>query len=317
MATPDSGHAIELPCLAIGADAGGTKIAIWWSDGLHTHRHEAASKNLRTSTPAEFAAHVAGLIKQALNGVLLHTGVRICMGAAGAGTPKIAQALRAELSQALSIPEHQIRVVADAHIAIKAGFPGGDGVLVIAGTGSGCYALDPDGRLIRAGGWGPGLEDPGSGNELGRSAVKHLLSKLESGTMDTLSQCIADAMILRHPSVSDVLDAFYRPDYRASTLAPAIMDLFESGDPQAHALVENQCADLASQCQRLILSLEDGFEARVAVAGGLANRESYLRALTRAVQQVVPEADVARLERAPVEGALEWARSEQNSPGLS
>lgn len=312
MATLASEQASIRPCLALGADAGGTKIAIRWSDGAEVHRHDGPSMNLRLSTPPEFAAHLATHIREALNDAPLDAEVRICVGAAGAGTPMVAEALCAELAEALSIPTEQVRVVADAHIALKAGFPQDDGILLIAGTGSGCYALNQDGALIRAGGWGPGLEDPGSGSELGRSAVKHLLSGLEAGTLDALSQCVAQVMGLQRPSISGVLDTYYHSDFHPASLAPAIMDLFESGDSEALALIQRQCAALAVQCHRLVRSLESSVASRIAVAGGLTNRKSYISELAAAVQRVVPDAEVKRLERAPVDGALDWALTERN-----
>lgn len=294
-------------CVAIGADAGGTKIAIAWSDGTNTHSFEAPSMNLRTSTPDAFGEYVADQILLALDGTMFSDDAHLCVGAAGAGTPAIAEACREALARHLSLPLDRVRVVADAQIALEAGFPEGKGILIIAGTGSGCYALGADDALIRAGGWGPGLEDPGSGSELGRSAVKHLLACLESGELDVLSRRVAETMGMQRPSISGVLDTYYRPDYHASSLAPAILDLFEAGDTAAIELIENQCAALARQCQRLMRVISKDAPIPMAVAGGLANRPSYIRALSRAVTAVIPDAHVERLKRPPVEGALSWA----------
>jgi len=311
MDSTHSENAFQRSCVAIGADAGGTKVAFAWSDSEQSFRFEAPSVNLRTSTPSEFAAHVAGQIRIGLANVPLATDVRVCLGAAGAGTIMVAHALQNELAAQLGLPENQVRVVADAHVALRAGFPNGNGILIIAGTGSGCYALNDRDELIRAGGWGPGLEDPGSGNELGRSAVKHLLSCLETGSTDPLSEAVAKVMGLDFPSVGTVLDTFYGADFQASKLAPAILDLNEAGDLEASQLVRRQCAALAGQCLRLIQSLDPDTQIQIAVAGGLSHRDSYMRCLAEAIKAVAPGTNVNRLLQEPVDGALSWALSER------
>jgi N-acetylglucosamine kinase-like BadF-type ATPase len=67
------------------------------------------------------------------------------------------------------LPRARVRVMTDAELAWRAAAGGGDGIVIIAGTGSiawGGFA----GKQARAGGLGPG-QDPGSGDWLGREAV--------------------------------------------------------------------------------------------------------------------------------------------------
>lgn len=300
-------------CLAIGADAGGTKVAIRWTDGDHVSTHEAPSVNLRTSDPVRFARLLVDHITESLGGVSLDPSVQICIGAAGAGTPAIATTCQDEMARLLEIATDQITVTADAHIALRAAFPEGNGILLIAGTGSGCYSLDHDGALIRTGGWGPGLEDPGSGSELGRSAIKHLLACLESKDMDDLSRRVSEKMGLTHPSISSVLDTYYRADFHPSTLAPTILDLFDEGDSSAGAMIEEQCAALAHQCHRLSEARTGRQSHDIVVAGGLSKRPSYMQALSDAVTRLLPDVSVSRLQRQPVEGALSWALEKRAS----
>jgi hypothetical protein len=66
-------------------------------------------------------------------------------------------------------PRANVRVMTDAELAWLGATGGGDGIVIIAGTGSiawgGC-----GGKRARAGGQGPG-HDPGSGDWIGREAV--------------------------------------------------------------------------------------------------------------------------------------------------
>ena len=45
-------------------------------------------------------------------------------------------------------------------------------VLIVSGTGSACYARNPNGKEIKVGGWGHLLGDKGSGYAIGLRALK-------------------------------------------------------------------------------------------------------------------------------------------------
>ena len=295
-------------CLAIGADAGGSKLSVQAGTSEGVQRTEWPSINLRTASIDEVARVLAERIRSSIPAEASRTNAVCCIGAAGAGTDEVASALRAHLAAHLDMEESRVLVTSDAMIAIRAAFDEAPGIIVIAGTGSGCYARSRDGKLVRAGGWGPGLEDPGSGNELGRSAVKELLSDLEGSTLSAFSQSIADHLGLGRPAIPDVLDTFYHPDFSAASLAPVILDRMEEGDPVAEGLVMRQCRTLALQCKRLADSQPDAAR-RIALAGGLTNRDSYLTILTRSIKESLPAAAVGKSVRPPVEGAWSWARS--------
>jgi len=297
----------SLPCIAVGADAGGTKLALAFHDGQKTWYDQQPSVNLRTDTADGFAARLTDTIHASLDKTEMSRDMTVCVGAAGAGTDTVAAACRKALAEALDIPTNQIVVTSDARVALEAAFPAESGILIIAGTGSGCYGLDENGRLLRAGGWGPGLEDPGSGSDLGRAAVKHLLARLESGSADRFSTMIAEALGLDQPTIPRVLDLYYGQGFHPASLAPAILDGFEAGDPAALELIGEQCDALARQCARLISSMDRTPLPRIAVTGGLAARDSYIDALSSALKRHYPSVSAARIGRPPVDGALSWA----------
>lgn len=295
-------------CLAIGADAGGSKLSVQVGTPGRIQQREWPSINIRTASIEEVARVLAERIRSSIPADASGKNAVCCIGAAGAGTEEVASSLRRQLSARLDMDESRILVTSDAMIAIRAAFDEAPGIIVIAGTGSGCYARSPDGMLVRAGGWGPGLEDPGSGNELGRSAVKELLSDLEGTTLSSFTRSVADHLGLGRPSIPAVLDAFYHPGFSPATLAPVILDRLEEGDPVAEGLVKRQCRTLAAQCRRLGDSQPDA-AGRIALAGGLTNRDSYVTVLTRSIQEAIPGASVEKAARPPVEGAWSWAWS--------
>ncbi|MBI5239714.1 MAG: hypothetical protein HY926_04520 [Elusimicrobia bacterium] len=65
-----------------------------------------------------------------------------------------------------------VRALSDVELAHAAAFGGGEGVLVVSGTGSIALARDRRGRRRRAGGWGQLVGDDGSGFWIGRAALR-------------------------------------------------------------------------------------------------------------------------------------------------
>ena len=64
-----------------------------------------------------------------------------------------------------------MRVTTDIEIALTAAFGDGPGIVVVAGTGSVVLGRDPEGRMLRRGGYGWQMGDEGSGYAIGRAAL--------------------------------------------------------------------------------------------------------------------------------------------------
>ena len=293
-------------CRAIGADAGGSKLLIHWTDGERTQITSYPSVNARTAHPEAFAEVLADGIRASLDDGYVDDLTACCVGAAGAGGKEYGARCASRLAELLDLTPSRVSVQSDARIALKAAFPSDDGIIIIAGTGSGCYGLDANGTLLRSGGWGPGLEDPGSGNDIGKSAIKRLLSELESGSLSDLGRAVAGAMSLPRASVQNVLDTFYDPDFRPASLAPLMLQLLESGDAAAVKLIEAQCLALARQASRLP-GMTSQLSTQIALTGGLTGHSGYVDCLRKALLSLLPAYTISVSTRAPVEGAMDWA----------
>src|SRR5205085_11071904 len=110
------------------------------------------------------------------------------VGASGAGDPAQQGALAAAL-EGCGLAT-RLLVTTDAALALDAAFPGGAGIVLIAGTGSIAWARLPDGSPIRAGGLGPVLGDGGSGYAIGLDALRAVARELETGTPASLAPTI-------------------------------------------------------------------------------------------------------------------------------
>ena len=102
----------------------------------------------------------------------------VVVGAAGAlAAPDAAR----ELGEALlrSLPAERVAVTSDAVLAHAGALGGEPGVVLIAGTGVVALAIDADGALRTADGWGPWLGDEGGGAWIGASGLRAALRALD------------------------------------------------------------------------------------------------------------------------------------------
>lgn len=92
------------------------------------------------------------------------------------------------------IPARRYVITSDAHALLYANVsPPQGGVVVIAGTGSGVLASTPNGEVLRVGGWGPLLGDPGSAYRVAEQALRTTLSLWDETSTETpLFQALCD-----------------------------------------------------------------------------------------------------------------------------
>jgi N-acetylmuramic acid 6-phosphate etherase len=102
----------------------------------------------------------------------------VVVGAAGA---LAAPAAARELAEALlrSLPATRAAVTSDAVLAHAGALGGEPGVVLIAGTGVVALAIDAEGALRTADGWGPWLGDEGGGAWIGASGLRAALRALD------------------------------------------------------------------------------------------------------------------------------------------
>jgi len=165
-------------------------------------------------------------------------------------------------------PFEWTRLASDASIAQLGAFGGGDGAIVIVGTGSVGFAR-VQGEVITIGGYGFPVSDEGSGAELGLRAVRRALWARDGRIQHSgLTEQVLDRF---HGSAGEIVDwtSRARPkDY--ATFAPLVMDLAEQGDPIAEQIVQES----ALRLDRLIHALIDRGAEQCCLMGGVAERIS-------------------------------------------
>lgn len=281
--------------LFLGVDGGGTRCRARLCDGSGAVLGEgcAGPANLRLGIEASLAAAIdaagqclaaAGLDERTLSDTIA------CVALAGATEPdELAAARRGKF------PFRHALITSDAHAACVAAHRGGDGGIVIAGTGSIGWAIVA-GRQYRVGGWGLPLSDEGGGAWLGAEAMRLVLRAHDGRTAwSDLLRCLFDRFAADPHCIVRWAAAARPGDFAA--LAPTVIEYARRQDREAAALLRRAAEHLEAIAARLITLGAD----RLALMGGLApHLEPWLAERTR--RHLVPPAGDA------LSGALRLAR---------
>lgn len=236
---------------------------------------------------ARTAAKRAGLTTQ-----MLHAGLGLAGVVTSVGTDRIVSA---------RLPFASVTVDNDAYAACIGAFAGGDGGIVIAGTGSIGLAL-VDGTRHMVGGWGFALGDHGSGAWVGHHAVRRVALALDGLLQPTrlIEEVIAHTGATR-AELSKWSEHATPKDY--GRFAPLIFECAAKGDVQAMLIVIEGAAAISNLGRAL---LARGAK-RMCLLGGLSPvYPPYLDADVKHAL-VAPHADA-------MDGAIIMARKSQGLP---
>jgi len=220
----------------------------------------------------------------------------VCVGAAGAETGENGVLLRDFLERKL--PHVCIRIMSDLRLALYAAHRGGDGIVIIAGTGSSALAKHGD-NLYRAGGWGQLLGDEGGGYDIVRAAFRRVTSQYEMGEgYDALSLCILGHL---DTDVFGAVQYFHASSKgEIAALLPLIVEQAESGDVAAIGLLRDAGCSLAELVIRLCVRAGFEGETEVRCIGSVlrhveAVRESFTRRLAEREPRVLPSLEAVHV----------------------
>jgi N-acetylglucosamine kinase-like BadF-type ATPase len=230
-------------------------------------------------------------------------GLRAAFSMAGADWPEDVEELRSRLGAHASAPV----VVNDAIGALRAAIPDGPGVVVVGGTGVATGARGPGGGLWHSSFW----QERQGAHELGIRTL-HAVNRSALGIdpPTALTAAVLDAL-----GAPDVEAALHGQSRRgpgrwrgARTLAPLLLDVAETGDPAAVAIVDEHghaLGRMAAAAARRV-GIEDGAPFDLALAGGLFRHHgARLRAgVLAAVRERAPGVREVVPELEPVVGAL-------------
>lgn len=302
-----------------GVDGGGTKtLAIVVDEqGREIGRGVAGGSNCQTVGPEEASRRIAGALRQAAGGNLPLSG--LCIGLAGVDRLEDRAGMLVELSKTQVVSQKQLWLGNDAELILLS-LPGGNGLGLIAGTGSIALGRAPGSKLVRAGGWGHTIGDEGSGYDLGRRAIQASAQMADGrGPHTLLLEAILKEWNLSEPS--QMIGIVYNPSTKVADfarLARLVSVTADAGDAVAQRLLKGAALDLARAVEAVATRLDFGETAPgLALAGGLLLGElSLRRLLLRRLRRTVGIGAVRRV-REPARNAARAALSMFSSPAAS
>jgi glucosamine kinase len=223
-------------------------------------------------------------------------GVALKQLHAGLGLAGIVTSVGSEKIQAARLPFASITADNDAYAACVGAFSGGNGGIVIAGTGSIGFGL-VDGERHMVGGWGFQLGDHGSGAWLGHHAVRRAALALDQLLQPTN---LIDDVLKKTGQTRQELSRWSETatprDYAA--FAPLVFEHAGKADVQGMTIVIEGAAAISKLGHALLVR----GARRLSILGGLAAvYPPYLDADVRAAL-VPPDSDA-------VDGAIMMARA--------
>lgn len=251
----------------LGVDAGGTtcRARLEAVDGRTLGSVTSGPATIRRS--ADFAANVIeACIIETIATANLESAIlartSLVVGAAGTESSSETDKLTELLAQ---MGARKLRVISDARIACVGAHAGGDGGIVIVGTGSIGYALIND-EPFRVGGFGFPASDLGSGAHIGLAAVQHALTMVNANHPPSK---FATAILDKVGTTCNQV-ALWSADATATDyaqFAPIVVEQAKNGDAAAKRILTSAANHIAD----LITALENHGVARISLVGGLSS----------------------------------------------
>ncbi|MCX7568821.1 N-acetylglucosamine kinase [Tumebacillus sp. DT12] len=202
-----------------------------------------------------------------------------------------------------------VRVEHDGMPALAAGSGGRPGIVLISGTGSVAFGIDPSGRQDRAGGWGYLIGDEGSGYDIGRRALQAVMKSHDGLLPPTrLTALLLARYGVEHPT--GLIPVVYSDTFSKERMAEVSRFVFAAvaeGDVVALRLLNGAADELGALVRVLLERLDFGDSLVPVVAtGGLFHAGSPLLALVQ--ERLQGQAEVLVSDHPPVAGAWMLAR---------
>jgi len=264
----------------MGIDGGGSRLRVVITDAdmQELVRVESSTANPSIIDIEVAQTHIITTIRKALS-QFQGSIEAVSLGIAGASASHSRAWLKGisqiVLPSALCVPS------SDVEIALVGAHGGGEGILLLAGTGSVALGRKSDGQLMEVGGWGYLLGDEAGGYWFGRKALNRYTQWLD-GVFEPKSEIFTH--LQANPMYCDraqVIQAIYRrhgtlPVADVAKLAPMILEVAREGDELALEFVEQAKGFLVDYVNRISKKL-DLSPNQVQFAGSLLTEATILR----------------------------------------
>lgn len=293
----------------LGIDGGGTKTEGVLTD---TSGRVLCAKKYGASNPNDVGLEASAKLISTLISDLLADGghippaeVSVFAGIAGALSHRntLAEAIEKDLP-----PLGALTVHSDVINLLAAHTPLGEGICLICGTGSVCFARFDD-TLIRVGGWGYLLDRAGSGYDIGRMALQIALEARDGRASAEACRPLIEALAghLGRPPEDAIGEIYEKGKPFIAACAPVVFGLARKGDPVAEQILYDNALALAGCIAAALKQIPDIQRVPVILGGSICVKEAP--AWTDRIQGLLPAPAARRAvlqvcDAPPVLGAL-------------
>ena len=231
----------------------------------------------------------------------------ICAGIGGAGRDGVAWRLKSFFER--SYRNAEVRVTTDLEVALEAAFGEGEGVLLLAGTGSAAFGRDAEGLTARAGGRGPWFSDEGSAFDIGKRAFSAIvLAQEHRGPATALTERILSWH--KFQTWDGLLDQIVKnADEVFPKTFPLVAQLADKDDAVSRAILSAAAGSLAGLAASVVNEL--GWlerEVPFAQVGGVFGRSKFFdAAIESELAKAVPRIRLVAVKISPAEAAARMA----------
>ncbi|WP_152394706.1 BadF/BadG/BcrA/BcrD ATPase family protein [Paenibacillus guangzhouensis] len=284
----------------LSADGGGTKLtAVLFNDRSEV-LGVGQGQAINYASQADIAESIRSCLTSCLHGYV-DRGITI---------QKVYYAMPASTAMFLEILRQYVSVdaaawLSEGKMALLAGLGQPEGVVALAGTGSGVFRVTDE--ELHIGGWGHLIGDPGSAYEIGREIIQSVLRHIEGREPATLlTQLFINAWQVedREALIYHVYRAA-NPRRQIALAAVLGAEAAVQGDALARDIFERAGEAMAEQTNAMLRKYRKDDEVMVMIAGSAWKgcRAMYDRFCTK-VQEAHPTAQVRIPRCEPALGGL-------------
>lgn len=290
----------------IGLDGGGTKTKVLIADRnkriLDSFLAGAINYN---GSEKEFIDKNIQTIFQTIidKGYASKDCIGICIGTAGISNPLVHQYIKSII--ALFDYSCPVSIVGDSEAALAGALLQSEGMILIAGTGSICFAKDEKGNSYRTGGYGHLIDDEGSGYAIGRdilSAVVRAHDKRSEATV--LTKLVFE--YLKIETIEELIRFVYNPNNNKKDIAKLsrlIEKAYNLQDKAAIAIVDKCVLELMKLTKPILRKMKE--DCSIAFSGSvLLNNKDIYDKLYKKLKEEHPFVTIAKPKNDAAFGAV-------------
>lgn len=209
------------------------------------------------------------------------------------------------LARGQNITINDILITSDAELALEGAFSGGNGVILITGTGSIGVAKVAKDKIFRCGGWGIELDDEGSGAWIGREGLTAIVRALDGrGKQTSLTNVFAElvpSIDLNNPRT--IVKAYSERNFEYHNLSPLVMRCAEQNDEVCIEIINRAAYHLLE----ILEVLQANFKTKpvpVALLGGIIDAKTMLAKILIDRIKANKNLQLVKPKGSPLDGAI-------------